>query len=283
MQKQTNGATKFSAKETALIAEANAKAEAKGKVTRRTDIAEKANTARTTKINGGKPVVTPTDTEVLVAVNTVLAKATKTPTPLQRGNAQRKAEKAEQQARVTKVPAAPAAHATEKAPHTKRALEQNKLADKVSAANDKLTAAKAALVAAEAATKTVKRNDPQRDAKFLAKAQAEADLLAAQKAVLALKREAETPEERAARQAKQPTKTVRTPKAATNHSIAKGKVEYSNAKGGWTLYMVQLALAHKDTDSATAAHKAGAAKAGQNASKPLDFKWMHAKGYIVLG
>ena len=37
------------------------------------------------------------------------------------------------------------------------------------------------------------------------------------------------------------------------------------------------------TEAATAAHKVGAEKAGYPATKPLDFRWMAAKGYIVLG
>lgn len=276
MQKQTNGATKkFSAKEAALIAEANAKAQASGKVIQvapKQSAAAIAQTARSTKVNGGVPVVvTSDDQQKVAAVKERVAKRAQTQVA------------AKQPVKVTQIKAAPAAHATEKAPHTKRALEQAKLADKVSAAADKLNAAKAALETATQAAVKAKRNDPTREAKFLAKAQAEAEVLAAQKAWLALKREGETPEQKAARQAKAPTKTVRQPKVATNRSIAKGGTVYSNAKGGWTLYMVNIALAHKSTDEATAAHKAGAAKAGQPASKPLDFKWMAAKGYIVLG
>jgi hypothetical protein len=47
--------------------------------------------------------------------------------------------------------------------------------------------------------------------------------------------------------------------------------------------MIKIACASKDTDSATDAHKKDAVKAGYPATKPLDFKWMATKGYIVLG
>lgn len=74
----------------------------------------------------------------------------------------------------------------------------------------------------------------------------------------------------------------RAPASKVDRKYAKGATAYTGAAGTWTAYMVAHALAHKSTDAATAAHKAGAAKAGQRADKPLDFKWMDAKGYIKL-
>ena len=173
------------------------------------------------------------------------------------------------------VPTAPAHGATDKAPHTKRAVAQSKEAQRLTDAIAKIAEA----LAAHNATKT-KTKPTGSVASF-------AVLQNAQKALAAVKREQETPEERQAREAaKTPTAKAKapakTPTAKVNRTITKGPVEYTNQKGGWTLYMVTLTLKHKDTDSATAAHKAGAAKAGQRAEMPLDFKWMNAKGYIIL-
>ena len=181
---------------------------------------------------------------------------------------------------VTKVATAPAHGATDKAPHTKRAVAENAAATKLAKAEKTLADAKAAVTVATA-TATKAKGAARKDA-FTAKAAAELAVIAANKAVNALKREAMTPEERAAT-AKPAKAATKTPRVAVNRTISKGSVVYANAKGGWTFYMVTLTLKHKDTDSATAAHKDGAAKAGYPATKPLDFKWMDAKGYIKLG
>lgn len=72
------------------------------------------------------------------------------------------------------------------------------------------------------------------------------------------------------------------PKAATpkaDRAYKPGPTAFSGKAGTWTEYMVQTALAHKTTQAATAAHKASGR---DDAGKPLDFKWMDAKGYIAL-
>ena len=265
----------FSAKEQALVNEANAKAEAAGRTlsvpgdAKNVERASAAQTARSTKVNGGQPVV---------SVDPTGAARPGTRTATRRQNAAAKAEP-----KVIVVATAPAQGATERQPHTKRAIAQAKETDKLAKAQARVDAALAAVTEASTVAKLAKRNDPERDAKFLARATAEAELLAARKALQALKREQMTPEERAAKQPAKKTAAPKAPRVTVNRTIKAGAVKYENAKGGWTLYMVTLALKHKDTDSATAAHKAGAAKAGQRADKPLDFKWMDAKGYIKLG
>jgi hypothetical protein len=182
------------------------------------------------------------------------------------------------------VPPMPASGAQDRAPHTKRAIQQHKIEDKVTAAQTRLDAAKTNLDAAIKATQRAPKNpqDPKRLALFGEKAKAELELLAARKVLGALKRETESPEDKAAREKKSSSTTPRTPRVTVNQKIKPGTSTYPEGKSTWTGYMIKITCANKDTDSATDAHKKGAGAAGYPATKPLDFKWMVAKGYIVL-
>lgn len=52
-------------------------------------------------------------------------------------------------------------------------------------------------------------------------------------------------------------------------------------KGTWGNYMVAVTLKASSPAAATKLHAAKARRAGYNPAKPLDFKWMLAKGIIV--
>jgi hypothetical protein len=60
-----------------------------------------------------------------------------------------------------------------------------------------------------------------------------------------------------------------------------GPTVYPKDKKTWTGYMIQVTLKASSPADAVKLHKAKAARAGYPASKPLDFKWMLAKGYIA--
>lgn len=73
------------------------------------------------------------------------------------------------------------------------------------------------------------------------------------------------------------------PKAAPAvRSYSKGPTDYTGKPGSWTAFMVAHALKHKDTAKATAAYEKLADYTANN-KKPLDFRWMDAKGYIKFG
>lgn len=52
-------------------------------------------------------------------------------------------------------------------------------------------------------------------------------------------------------------------------------------KGTWGNYMVAVTLKASTPAAATKLHATKARRAGYNPAKPLDFKWMLAKGIIV--
>jgi hypothetical protein len=60
-----------------------------------------------------------------------------------------------------------------------------------------------------------------------------------------------------------------------------GPTVYPKDKKTWTGYMIQVTLKASSPADAVKLHKAKAMRAGYPASKPLDFKWMLAKGYIA--
>lgn len=172
------------------------------------------------------------------------------------------------------VPTQPAHGATEKAPHTKRAIQQAKTPQA------KFDAAKAALDEATAICSASKQNDPERTAKFTAKAEAEQDFLAAKKALLAEQRKSQPAS--AEPKVEKTVAKAKAPKAEAKKTIKVGPTEDKSREGSWRAYMIATARAHKTTDEASAAHKAGAKKANQDPTKPLDFGWMNREGYIIL-
>ena len=219
----------FSAKEQTLIAEANAKAKA------RDPAAFAANLPKDTRPSkgGAKAIEAKIRAEV---------------------------------AKVTQVPAAAAEGATEKAPHTKRAVQQGKDATKITNAEAKVTELRATVAALTTVANKTKRDTPERLAAFKAKAEAETALVAAVKAVATLKHEATPPAER-----KQPTakaaRQPRTTEAKTYKVLNKDHGAKPDSKRAKQLTIV---FAHKDTATAKAA-----------GAESVDFAFAVLKGFIA--
>jgi len=182
---------------------------------------------------------------------------------------------------VTKVASAAADGATEKAPHTKRAIQQNAEAAKVAKAETKLADATTALTAAEAAFGKLKakyRKDTQAQlAKradlteaTAAKVKAEQAFLAAKKALAALKHEQLTPEERAAKAPK-----VATPKAKAAPAPRADKAykvlnkDHGARPDSKRAKQLEIVFKHKSTEAAKAA-----------GAESVDFQFAIAKGFI---
>lgn len=73
-------------------------------------------------------------------------------------------------------------------------------------------------------------------------------------------------------------KTERTPRAVADRAYTKGTKKDESKAGTWRKHMLSTILAHKTTAAATAAHKAS----GQFSGNALDFNWSAKQGYIVF-
>lgn len=81
---------------------------------------------------------------------------------------------------------------------------------------------------------------------------------------------------------KQPRASKPAPKPAPITAYVAGPTPLAKVRPGtWGRYMVSVTLKASDPASATKLHKARAARAGYKPTKPLDFKWMLAKGFIA--
>lgn len=178
---------------------------------------------------------------------------------------------------VTKVPTKPANGATDKAPHTKRAVQQNAQAQKLEKAEQRVVTAKAEFARLEkVADKTdVKehragKTTPARLAAFKAKAVAGDELIAAQKALAALKRDQMSPEERAAKAkpAKEP-KTERQPRVTEAKKYKVVNRDHGTKPDSKRAKQLEIVFKHTDT----AAAKAAGAEA-------VDLSFAIAKGFI---
>jgi hypothetical protein len=85
----------------------------------------------------------------------------------------------------------------------------------------------------------------------------------------------------AAPKAKRPSLKGGAALRASDVAIVPGPTPNAARKGTWRHYMVACAVKASSTGAATKWHKAHATRAGQPKTKPLDFAWMLAMGYIA--
>lgn len=82
----------------------------------------------------------------------------------------------------------------------------------------------------------------------------------------------------AAPKAAKPKAEPRGPRSTASQTYKPGPKVDESRPGTFRRYMLSTILAHRDTDSAKAAH----AQSGQHQKDKLNFKWAHDNGYIVL-